>query len=146
VKFFLRKLKLVVIFAVLALCAYQLWIFSTLVYWIQINPKQTSFMALRLDALQEKNPEAKLSYQWVPYARISNHLKRAVVASEDDKFMLHNGFDWSGMQQALEKNKRKGRSVAGGSTITQQLAKNFIFITIPFLYSQNTGGGDYGND
>jgi monofunctional biosynthetic peptidoglycan transglycosylase len=48
------------------------------------------------------------------------------VAAEDDKFIDHEGFDWEGMQKALEKNQRKGKVVAGGSTISQQLAKNLF--------------------
>lgn len=83
-------------------------------------------MALRLGELRDTNPKASIHYKWVPYAQISENLKRAVVASEDDKFMSHNGFDWQGIQDALEKNQRKGKSVAGGSTITQQLAKNLF--------------------
>ena len=83
-------------------------------------------MAIRLDELQEKNPQAKLQYQWVPYEKISANLKRAVVAAEDDKFMDHDGFDWEGIEYALKKNQRKGKKVAGGSTITQQLAKNLF--------------------
>ena len=53
-------------------------------------------------------------------------LKRAVVAAEDAKFVDHEGFDWDGIERALEKNQKKGRIVAGGSTITQQLAKNLF--------------------
>jgi monofunctional biosynthetic peptidoglycan transglycosylase len=64
----------------------------------------------------------------VAYDRISNNLKRAMVAAEDAKFIDHEGFDWDGIQLALEKNQKKGRVVAGGSTITQQLAKN-LFLT-----------------
>ena len=73
-------------------------------------------------------PKAQLHYHWVPYERISNNLKRAMVAAEDAKFVDHEGFDWDGIQNALEKNQKKGRVVAGGSTITQQLAKN-LFLT-----------------
>jgi monofunctional biosynthetic peptidoglycan transglycosylase len=62
----------------------------------------------------------------VPYERISANLKRAVVAAEDAKFSEHEGFDWEGIQKALEKNQKKGRIVAGGSTISQQLAKNLF--------------------
>jgi monofunctional biosynthetic peptidoglycan transglycosylase len=62
----------------------------------------------------------------VPYGRISTQLKRAIIASEDAKFVDHEGFDWEGMQKALEKNQKKGRFVAGGSTISQQLAKNLF--------------------
>lgn len=120
----LGKRLLLLLFALL--CAYQLWLFAHVLYWKWFAPTETSFMALRLDELQEKNRNAVLRYKWVPYTQISIHLKRAVVASEDDKFMEHNGFDWEGMRDALEKNQRKGRSVAGGSTITQQLAKNLF--------------------
>ena len=125
-KTFRRNAKWVFASLFLLLCAYQLWVFAHLVYWKWVDPVETSFMALRLDELQEKNANAKLMYKWVPYVKISNQLKRAVVASEDDKFMEHHGFDWEGIQDALEKNQRKGKSVAGGSTITQQLAKNLF--------------------
>jgi len=73
-----------------------------------------------------KNPKAVLRYRWVPYARISANLKRAMVVAEDAKFAEHGGFDWDGIYAALEKNRRKGQVVAGGSTITQQLAKNLF--------------------
>ena len=104
----------------------QLWFFACVVYWRFYNPQQTHFMTLRLDELQQKNLQAKLQYQWVSYDKISINLKRAVVASEDDKFLEHNGFDWDGIEYALNKNQRKGKRMAGGSTITQQLAKNLF--------------------
>jgi hypothetical protein len=84
-------------------------------------------MRARLEILQKKNPKAQLRQQWVPYTRISGHLKRAIIAAEDAKFVSHNGFDWDGIQKAYEKNLREGEIVAGGSTITQQLAKNLFF-------------------
>ena len=62
----------------------------------------------------------------MPYAKISSHLKRALIAAEDAKFVEHSGFDWDSIQGALDKNERRGRVVAGGSTITQQLAKNLF--------------------
>ena len=62
----------------------------------------------------------------MPYERISAHLKRALIVSEDAKFVDHGGFDWDGIEKALEKNRKKGRVVSGGSTITQQLAKNLF--------------------
>lgn len=110
----------------LLLVAYQLWIFAHVVVWKWVNPGETSFMAIRLDELQQKNAKAELKHQWVEYAKISNHLKRAVVAAEDDRFMDHSGFDLRGIEQALKKNERRGKSVAGGSSITQQLAKNLF--------------------
>ena len=60
------------------------------------------------------------------YAKISNHLKRAVLVAEDAKFFDHEGFDFEGIQRALDKNKKQGAAIAGGSTITQQLAKNLF--------------------
>jgi monofunctional biosynthetic peptidoglycan transglycosylase len=83
-------------------------------------------MSLRLDELTGSKPDAELHYRWVPYEQISIHLKRAVIAAEDDKFIDHEGFDWEGIQKAIEKNQKKGRMVAGGSTISQQLAKNLF--------------------
>ena len=111
---------------VLAVLVYQLWLIAHVAVWKWVNPGETSFMAIRLEELRAKNPNAELKHQWVDYAHISTHLKRAVVAAEDDRFMQHQGFDLRGIEQALKKNKRKGKSVAGGSSITQQLAKNLF--------------------
>lgn len=121
-----RLLKHALLVLILLVLAYQLWLLGNVLWWKWVNPSMTSFMSLRLHELREKNPDAKLQYTWVPYERISVSLKRAVVAAEDDKFVDHEGFDWDGMQKALEKNQRKGKSVAGGSTISQQLAKNLF--------------------
>lgn len=115
----------VLLFIALVL-AYQLWLLGHILYWKFNNPTDTSFMSIQLDVLREKNPKAELKHRWVAYENISIHLKQAVVASEDDRFMEHSGLDWTGIQYALEKNQRKGASVAGGSTITQQLAKNLF--------------------
>ncbi|MDO8959397.1 MAG: monofunctional biosynthetic peptidoglycan transglycosylase [Rhodocyclaceae bacterium] len=112
--------------AALLLLLWQGWYVGWVVWWRYVDPGQTSFMAMRLDALSEKNPKAKLQQRWVPYEKISVQLKRAVVAAEDDKFIDHEGFDWAGIQKALEKNQQKGKVVAGGSTISQQLAKNLF--------------------
>ena len=121
-----RLFKRIVIALVLLALAYQLWFLGHVLWWKWINPSQTSFMSIRLAELRVKTPEVKLQHQWVPYERISVQLKRAVIAAEDDKFIDHEGFDWEGMQKALQKNQRKGKSVAGGSTISQQLAKNLF--------------------
>ena len=104
----------------------QAW-FAAQVLWVRWQPpRETAFMAQRLAELREKDPKATIKFQWVPYARISTNLKRAVIAAEDAKFLDHEGFDWEGIAKAREKNERKGRVVAGGSTITQQLAKNLF--------------------
>jgi monofunctional glycosyltransferase len=111
---------------VLVALLWQAWYFLWVLWWRYSDPDMTSFMNHRLEQLREKNPEANLRHTWVPYARVSTHLKRAVIAAEDDKFIDHEGFDWEGMQKALEKNQKKGKVVAGGSTISQQLAKNLF--------------------
>jgi monofunctional biosynthetic peptidoglycan transglycosylase len=86
----------------------------------------------QLAKLQEDDPEAELRQKWVPYAQISPNLKRALIAAEDAKFADHEGFDWDGIEAAFEKNLKQGAYVAGGSTISQQLAKNL------FLSSKKT--------
>ncbi len=105
-----------------------LWLLGWVLYWGSFNPGTTRFMEIRLSELREKNPEARLQQQWVAYDQISPQLKRALIAAEDAKFVDHDGFDWQGIQLAIEKNQKKGRFVAGGSTISQQLAKN-LFLT-----------------
>jgi monofunctional biosynthetic peptidoglycan transglycosylase len=108
------------------LLLYELWVFGHVWWWVEHNPTTTAFMRDRLNGLREKNPDAELRHTWVPYARISAQLKRAIVAAEDAKFLDHEGFDWEAIQQAHAKNMKRGRVVAGGSTISQQLAKNLF--------------------
>lgn len=115
---------LLIILAILL--AYQIWLFGWVLWWNWVNPSQTNFMSIRISELREKNPKAELKHKWVPYAKISNHLKRALIASEDARFVDHEGFDWDGIQKAIVKNQKKHRFVAGGSTISQQLAKNLF--------------------
>jgi monofunctional biosynthetic peptidoglycan transglycosylase len=112
--------------ALAGLAIYEFWFLAQILYWVDHNPTTTSVMEGRLETLQEKDPKAVLERHWVPYARISDELKRAIIFAEDQKFVEHDGFDWEGIQRALEKNQRRGKIVAGGSTITQQLAKNLF--------------------
>jgi monofunctional biosynthetic peptidoglycan transglycosylase len=112
--------------AIALLLLYQLWIFAHVLWWIDRNPTSTAFMEAGLARQQDKNPDAELRHKWVPYDRISSHMKRAIVAAEDAKFNEHEGFDVEGIEAAVKKNLKKGRLVAGGSTISQQLAKNLF--------------------
>jgi monofunctional glycosyltransferase len=112
--------------ALIALVLVQFWFVIHVWYWVDHNPETTAFMHSRLERQLEKNPHAVLQHQWVPYARISLHLKRAIISAEDAKFLDHEGFDWDGIQKAYERNLQKGKIVAGGSTISQQLAKNLF--------------------
>jgi monofunctional biosynthetic peptidoglycan transglycosylase len=123
---FFRAVKWCVSLAVFACFLVQLWFFGWIMWWKWMPPQETRFMQIRLAELRLQQPEAQLAYRWVPYAEISPHLKRAVIAAEDAHFLEHGGFDWQGIQTAIEKNTKKGRFVAGGSTISQQLAKNLF--------------------
>lgn len=118
---------MLMLFALLVL--YQLWLFAHICWWIKFNPATSAFMEDRLEVMQDKNPKAGLQHKWIPYKNISENLKRALIASEDAKFVDHEGFDWEGIAKAYEKNLRKGKIVAGGSTISQQLAKNLFLST-----------------
>jgi monofunctional biosynthetic peptidoglycan transglycosylase len=108
---------------------YQVWLFAHICWWVKFNPSTSAFMEDRLAIMQDKNPNAELRHKWVPYEKISGNLKRALIAAEDAKFVDHEGFDWEGIQKAYEKNLKKGKIVAGGSTISQQLAKNLFLST-----------------
>lgn len=126
-KDFLYKYWRWILFApVLFILLLQLYFFFQTAWWVNNNPTSTSFMRQQLSVLQKQNPNAKLKHTWVPYKRISNNVKRAVIASEDANFSEHEGVDWDALMRAYEKNNRKGKVVAGGSTITQQLAKNLF--------------------
>lgn len=106
--------------------AYQLWLVAHVYWWIDHNPESSAFMETQLQVLQSKDPEAELKHRWIAYNQISPNLKKALITSEDAKFLDHEGFDWEGIQTAWEKNLKKGKIVAGGSTISQQLAKNLF--------------------
>ncbi|GAB4476011.1 MAG: monofunctional biosynthetic peptidoglycan transglycosylase [Burkholderiaceae bacterium] len=112
--------------AVLTLGAVQLWYFGWIAYWRWQNPAETAFMRRELARLQQKNPNARLRQQWAPYTGISNDLKRAVIAAEDARFTEHEGVDWDAIERAYEENRKRGRPAKGGSTISQQLAKNLF--------------------
>ncbi len=89
-------------------------------------------MQNQLDILQAQNPKAILHHRWAPYEQISFDMKRAIIAAEDSKFLQHNGFDFDSIHNASKKILQEKKLVAGGSTISQQLAKNL------FLSSEKT--------
>lgn len=122
----MRRAALTLGAILLALALVQGWFLAHVLWWRSHDPAMTSFMHMRLNDLREDNPKATLDQRWVRYQRISIHLKRAVVAAEDDAFMDHYGFDWTGIQRAIERNRSRGERASGGSTITQQLAKNLF--------------------
>lgn len=120
-KKFILRLLLVFVCAVLLV---QIWIFTSLAYWRFFPVESTMFMR----TYYWTTPNAKVVHQWKDSEDISDNFKRAVITAEDGRFLEHNGFDWQGIEDALKKNEKKGEVVAGGSTISQQLAKNlFLF-------------------
>lgn len=119
-------LKRLLLGAFVLLLLYQMWLFAWVLWWRWVNPERTRFMEIRLAELRLADPRAQLKQRWLAYEQISPNLKRALVAAEDGKFLDHEGFDWQGIQNAIEKNRKHGRVVAGGSTISQQLAKNLF--------------------
>jgi monofunctional biosynthetic peptidoglycan transglycosylase len=132
--------------ATLAMLLLQLYFVGRIAAMTVIDPQSTAFQ--RSEAWRVVNEKGALPWrqQWVPYAQISNQLKRAVVASEDDGFSNHDGVDWDALEKAWQKNAKaeasatqraeaaaaKGKTITrpakviGGSTITQQLAKNLF--------------------
>jgi len=108
------------------LLAYQAWLFAHVLWWNFFDPSSSAFMDERLQIMRETDLQARLRHEWVAYEKISPSLKRALVAAEDANFLEHEGFDWEAIERAYAKNLKKGRFVAGGSTISQQLAKNLF--------------------
>jgi len=88
------------------------------------NPSTTAFMDLRDREARANGKVPRRVHRWVSYSRISADLKRAVLVAEDDAFWQHEGVDFEQLQESLETDWARGRFSRGGSTITQQLAKN----------------------
>lgn len=88
------------------------------------NPGKTAFMKYREEEWKKKGKKHRIQQKWVPLSKISPYLVKAILIAEDDKFWLHQGFDYEAIQKALEKDLRAKRFKWGGSTITQQLARN----------------------
>ena len=88
------------------------------------NPKKSAFMKYRESEWQQQGKKKKIVQRWVPLSQISPYVIKAVIIAEDDKFWSHEGFDFDAMQKALEKDLKEKKFKVGGSTISQQLAKN----------------------
>jgi monofunctional biosynthetic peptidoglycan transglycosylase len=112
--------------ALALLLALQLWYLGWVALWRWQDPAETAFMERERARLQARDERAQLRHRWQPYEHISVHLKRAVVAAEDARFLEHEGVDWEALQRAFETNLKRGRPARGGSTISQQLAKNLF--------------------
>jgi len=93
------------------------------------NPERTRLMQQREEEARAKGRKARVAFSWVPLSRVSRHLIHAVLSSEDQTFFGHRGVDWTAIEESIETNVERGRMARGGSTITQQLAKNLYFGT-----------------
>ena len=136
------------VLVLLAGLALQLYFVARIALMTVVNPESTAFQRSEAWGVAQNTGAMKWRQQWVPYAQISNHLKRAIIASEDASFIVHEGVDMDALEKAWDKNaqaeKRAAQSISrlaerpssttvikppkiiGGSTITQQLAKNLF--------------------
>jgi monofunctional biosynthetic peptidoglycan transglycosylase len=121
----------------LALVCLQIYFLARIALMTVIDPQSTAFQRSEAWRISTDKGHLPWAQQWLPYAQISDNLKRAVIASEDDGFSGHDGVDWDALEKAWNKNakaeqraEKKGSTkppkVVGGSTITQQLAKNLF--------------------
>lgn len=131
-----QVLRLVVLCA-LAFVALQLYFVGRIATMVVLDPQSTAFERSEAYRVTTETGALRWRQEWMPYDRISDNLKRAVIASEDDGFSQHDGVDWDALEKAWAKNAKaeqraeqrkttKPPKIVGGSTITQQLAKNLF--------------------
>lgn len=120
----LRRIFLAVLVLVAAVVAYEIVTFPDVSSLAATNPKTTAFMEQRKAELRAEGKDDSLEYTFVPYGRISPYLRRGVLVAEDNDFYEHGGIDTKAMTEALQRDWERKKLTHGGSTITQQLAKN----------------------
>ncbi|HSD28863.1 MAG TPA: monofunctional biosynthetic peptidoglycan transglycosylase [Vicinamibacteria bacterium] len=130
-----RALRLLPLAALGVLLALSAWVWVGLPSRFEVralattSPARTRLMDQRAAEAKAKGRRPRVAQSWVPLSRVSRHLIHAVLASEDQHFFGHEGVDWKAIEEAIERNVEKRRFARGGSTITQQLAKNLYFGT-----------------
>jgi len=129
--------------ALLAFAALQLFFVGRIALMALVAPESTTFQRSEAWRIARERDRLRWQQDWVPYARISDNLKRAVIASEDATFVEHDGVDWDAIEKAWQRNEKAQEQAArraaaaparlqrrvkivGGSTISQQLAKNLL--------------------
>ncbi|XXQ69403.1 monofunctional biosynthetic peptidoglycan transglycosylase [Neisseriaceae bacterium B1] len=122
----MKWLKWLIAAPFIAFIDFNMYVYGNIIAFRAVAPHQTAFMSARMSQLADSKPDIQLNYQWVAYDKISVNLKKALIASEDANFAEHGGFDWNGIRNAIKRNERSGKVRAGGSTISQQLAKNLF--------------------
>ena len=119
-----KRVLLGIVLLVTVWLVYELITFPRVARLATEEPKTTAFMERRKRELRRAGKDDTLSYQWVSYGRISPNLRRAVLVSEDNEFYEHQGVDVEAMREAMKRDLKRRKITHGGSTITQQLAKN----------------------
>ncbi len=120
----LKRLSLLLAAALVAFIVWELVTFPDIAGLENEPPKTTAFMELRKKELRREGKDESLDYRWVSWDQISPNLRRAVIVSEDNSFYEHEGVDTEELKKVLEESWKKKELTRGGSTITQQLAKN----------------------
>jgi monofunctional biosynthetic peptidoglycan transglycosylase len=120
----IKRLLILIVLVVLAWGAYELLTFPDVARLATQPPETTSFMERRKKELRRQGKDDTIEYRWVAYGRISPYLRRAVLVAEDNQFYEHEGVDMEAMREAVKRDWKRRKLTHGGSTITQQLAKN----------------------
>jgi len=121
-KFLRNAILLLVLFLVVDVARYA--VYPDVSSLVKKNPDKTAFMEYREDQWRQDGLDKTIRQRWVPLKKVSPALIKAILISEDDKFWKHDGFDYEAIESAVEKNMKEGKFKFGGSTISQQLAKN----------------------
>jgi monofunctional biosynthetic peptidoglycan transglycosylase len=121
-----RGLKILFGLLFLALLLWEGALWVQILWWKNHNPGETAFMEISFERRMKAGLGPLYPHPWTPWSSIPHSLKQAVVAAEDSTFVSHHGFDFEGMKVAAQKDVKRGKWVAGGSTISQQLAKNLF--------------------
>ena len=124
----LIRILIVIILAALFLSIGVYFVYPDVSKLKKMHPPKTAFMKYREEEWQSQGKKKKIVQQWVPLSQISPYVIKAVIIAEDDKFWTHEGFDYDAIQKAIEKDIKKKKLALGGSTISQQLAKN-LYLT-----------------
>ena len=133
----MKQVVRLLVLCVLAFVALQLYFVGRIAAMAVVDPQSTAFERSEAYRVTTETGALRWRQEWMPYDRISDNLKRAVIASEDDGFSQHDGVDWDALEKAWAKNAKaeqraeqrkttKPPKIVGGSTITQQLAKNLF--------------------
>lgn len=122
----MKLIKVLLFLPFLAFILFNVYAYGNIISYRVLAPSSTAFMRERMNTPSQVHPNIQLDYRWVNYQHISTYLKKALIASEDANFAEHNGFDWNGIRHAIQRNQNSRTIRAGGSTISQQLAKNLF--------------------